>query len=289
MAYARCNCAPPGAWLLDVGAAAWSGVRGNPQAPLVGSLLTYDTGRDRALTVGGDLLGLGSLVSHTVAYDLSDTRAGSTNLPPAPFALIYQAADVDPRSGHWLAFGGQDADGVTQGALWRASLDALDQPGAWSIASAPAGALAPPARAGATLTFLGDHGFAVLFGGYRPGEGELSDAWLLDYRRPNAPYWTRLNVQLGPDGAPDARSGHVAAWDAVGDRLLVHGGLLTTGDTPRYFGDTWALVASGIGTPPTTATTTTSPQGTATVDGPLLTATPEPGHGDVYLPSLRRP
>ena len=242
IAFARCDCIEPAAFLLGLGEGAWQEATTAAQDPLIGGLMAYDRTRDRALHVGGDLLGLGSLVSETVAYDLSSRRAAPRELPPAPFTSIHQAADVDPASGHWLAFGGQSAEGAASTELWRSELGALDSAGAWRQPLMTGSMEArPSSRAGATLTFLGESGLALLFGGYDSAAGERADAWLLDHRDPDAPAWLPLDVAPGADGTPEPRAGHIAAWDPVGERVLLHGGAVVDGRDSRMLGDTWAL------------------------------------------------
>jgi hypothetical protein len=259
----RCDCSETGAHLLDLDSGVWSPMPGEAQPPLLGGLLAYDAARDRAVHAGGDLLGLGSLVSETVAHDLSDARSGSNALPTVPFQRVHHAADVDPATGHWLAFGGQEADGASTTELWRADLAQIDSEGAWTrLAITAATGTGPTPRTGATLTFLGESGMALLFGGYDGEVGERADSWLLDYRDPEAPSWVELAAMPDPElGLPEPRAGHVAAWDPVAGSLVLHGGIVVEGRNVRILGDAWLLL----------------PQEEAD-------ATPT-----IFLPSLRRP
>lgn len=274
-----CDCAVDTAHGLD-----WSGGADAPLAwwplaageplPYANGLLTYDAPRRRVVAAGGDFRGSGELVTTTWTLDAAALADATWQPGPAlPFQLIFQAADRDPRSGHLVAFGGQGVDAVSTAQLWRADLEGIGAPGAWQDLSAAAGA-GPDARSGATLTFLGDSGVAVLFGGYTPDAGERADAWALDYRDPSAPRWRRLDLP----GGPSPRSGHSAVWDAAGERLVVYGGLRLDGAGTVYLADAFALALSGDApTPPTSPTTPPRP-----TDAP--SATPSAG-GRIFLPS----
>lgn len=278
-----CDCAVDTAHGLD-----WAG---GPDAPLswwplaagaplphANGLLAYDAPRRRLVAAGGDYRGSGELVTTTWTLDVAALADATWQPgPPLPFQLIFQAADRDPRSGHLVAFGGQGVDAVSTAQLWRADLAGLGAPGAWQDLSAAAGA-GPAARSGATLTFVGDSGVAVLFGGYTPEAGERADAWALDYRDPSAPRWRSLDLP----GAPSPRSGHSAVWDAAGQRLILYGGLRLDGAGTVYLADAFALALAGDApTPPTSPTTspTTPPRPT---DAP--SATPAAG-GRIFLPT----
>jgi len=84
----------------------------------------------------------------------------------------------------------------------------------------------------------------LIFGG-RDDVTEFQDVWALSLDA--TPAWT----QLQPAGTPpDARHGHVAIWDPLRGRMLVHGG--TNGSTT--YGDLWELAFAV----PTSATITPS-------------------------------
>ncbi len=235
-----CDCLGGSTFLLDLDDGGWSHAPNDAALPFWFSLLAYDAPRDRAVLYGGQQFGLGDQVTRKGwAYDLSPTRSGWQALPDAPFDLVYQAADVDPRSGHLLAFGGIEAAGALEASLWRLDLAATAAPDAWRDITSLAGS-GPPARVGATLTFDPETSLAVLYGG-RTGTSDLDDVWLLDYIDPTHPSWSR--VDLHDDPGPGARSGHSATWDPATKRTVVYGGTgrdERTGET-RYLNDTWAL------------------------------------------------
>lgn len=271
-----CHCAGGttfrAAWPAAGGAVAWQRLAGAQALPLANGLLAYDAPRRRLLAAGGEFGGSGDIMTATWALDVSDLGTAQWRaLPAVPFQLIFQAADRDPRSGHLVAFGGQGADASPTAQLWRADLAAVDANGAWSDVSATAGA-GPIARSGATLTFVGATGWAILYGGYSPERGELADAWALDYRDPSAPRWQAIS----PAGtAPSARSGQSAVWDDAGERVLVYGGLRLEGNGVRYLSDGFAIDLSPDGSP-TATTPPTSPTTPAT--------TPANGAGRIFLP-----
>lgn|GEM_PF-2301815 len=276
------------AWPATGGAVTWRRIADVQSLPLANGLIAFDGPRRRVIAAGGEFSGSGDIMTATWALDVNELNTAQWQpLPAVPFQLLFQAADRDPRSGHLVAFGGQGPDATPTTHLWRADLAAIDAPGAWSDIAAQAGA-GPGARSGATLTFAGSTGWAILYGGYSPVLGEMSDVWALDYRDPTAPRWRAIT----PAGtAPSARSGQSAVWDAAGDRVLVYGGLRLEGNGVRYLSDGFAVDLS-----PDTAPTATPPGPTATTAvPPPPSATPVPSPttpstegGRIFLPlSLR--
>lgn len=233
-----CDCAEGHTFLLDVASGNWTRAPRDADLPLWYSVLVYDAPRDRAVLYGGQVYGLGDQVAAALAtYDLSAARGGWRTLPDAPIAWVYQAAGVEPRSGHLVLFGGQDENGVPQAALWRLDLAQVGEAGAWVDITRLAGP-GPTARLGATLVFDPETGHGVLYGGYT-AEGDLDDAWLLDYADPATPRWTRLAIS---GAAPGPRSGHSAVWDASKGRMVIYGGARQdVAAGARFLGDTWAL------------------------------------------------
>lgn len=270
-----CHCRPGttfrARWPAAGGGVDWQAIAGEQPLPYANGLLAFDAPRGRVVAGAGEFEGAGDVVTATWALDVADLgRAQWRRLPSLPFQLMFQAADRDPRSGHLVAFGGQGPDAVPTAQLWRADLAVVDAPDAWTDATALAGA-GPSARSGATLTFVGDTGLAVLIGGYTPGSGELDDAWALDYRDPSAPTWRRL----APSGtAPSPRSGQSAVWDGARARIIVYGGLRLQGDGVAYLSDAFALALDPGAEPTTAVPTATTPAPTAT-----------PAGGRIFLPN----
>jgi len=283
-----CDCEGSDTFQLDLTANRWSALPGDGSRALVGGIVAYDTPRDRVLVLGGDLRGF-ERTDVAWAYDLSDARSGWAELAALPFKLAFQAYDVDPVSGHLLAFGGQDEDGAAVGALWRFDAEAVDPESSWWNANeAPGvpGAPAPGPRVGASLRFLGDSGYAVLYGGYSPELGPLGDLWLLDYRDAD-PYWALIDAAA----PPGARSSPAMVWDDERRDVLIHGGLGPDGAS--FLGDVWLLDLDPDPdldpTPTPTPTFTPTPSATATESPGPTPSTPGTGQGgDVYLPLLLR-
>ncbi len=284
-----CDCTGATAHALDWAGGpdatlTWRPLAGGPPLPHLYGLLVHDAPRRRLVAAGGDYRGSGDLVTATFTLDTAALDAAWQPAAPLPFQRIFQAADRDPRSGHLVAFSGQGPDALPSNALWRGDLAALDGSGAWADITALAGD-GPAARSGATLTFLGDRGLAVLFGGYTPDAGERADAWLLDYRDPTAPRWRALERS----GAPSARSGHSAVWDEAGQRLILYGGLRVEGDGTTYLSDAFALdLAPDAATPPATTSAPTTAAASPT-PGPSDTPTVAPTAAPrIFLPSVLR-
>lgn len=235
---AVCDCQGGSGYLLDLASGAWTRAPGDRDLPLWYPVLVYDAPRDRALLYGGQAYGLGDQVSRAGwAYDLSPARAGWSPLADMPAVRVHQAAALDAASGHLLSFGGQDESGEPQTTLWRLDTARAEEAGAWEDITALAGP-GPSARLGATLSFDPRGPRALLYGGYT-FDGDLADAWILDYADPARPSWTLL-AEGSPEAGPGARSGHSAVWDPAGQRVVVYGGTRSSGDV-AFLGDTWAI------------------------------------------------
>ncbi len=289
LALVVCDCRNGSTHLLDLANRRWSRAPNDRALPLWYPLLAYDPANDRAILYGGDEQGDAVVSNAGWAYDLTPARRGWRALPDAPFRLVYQAAGIDDRTGHLVAFGGQDDRGAAVADLWRLDLRRAEQPGAWQRL-VPLGPT-PAARYGASLTFFPGTSKAVLIGGWSP-EGDYGDLWLLDYEDPANPRW----FSLGDRGPAGARSGHSTAWDPVGGRLVLYGGVRGY----DFLADTWAVQWLPPGTPSPTAGTlvpaetatptelaTTSPTVSPTGE-PTQSATAPPPERPIYLPRGER-
>jgi hypothetical protein len=282
---AVCDCQNGSTHFLDLTEGRWSPAPNDRPMPFSYPVFVYDAAGDRAILIGGEEEFGEEFSTRVWAYDLSPARSGWRDAGTTPFRILHQAADIDPASRHVLLFGGQTDRALETDALWRLDLGA-DGAAAWSELT-PEG-VKPSARMGASLTFLGDSGTAVLFGGYSRS-GELAETWLLDYTDPEAPVWQPLALTGGPSG----RSGHSAVWDPVGERVLIYGGV--AGST-SYLDETWAFSLSTAAPTPTdepsaTPTTPTPTEPMPTTTAPVPTTprpsdTPDPGDGEhrIYLP-----
>ncbi len=125
-------------------------------------------------------------------------------------------------------------------------------PQVWSQLS-PLGTL-PSARADATAIYNPATNSMVMFAGLTgscstPGEVTLNDTWLLSSANGfGTPTWTNL-IPNGDSGAPPARRGHTAVYDAANDRMTIFGGDAL--GCSSKFNDVWVLAnATGhTGTP----------------------------------------
>ncbi len=94
--------------------------------------------------------------------------------------------------------------------------------------------VSPPPHHFAAMVY---HPFAervILFGGGIIQTGELlNDTWAYDYNRNT---WTDLR----PANPPPARAYHTLAWDLWSNKIILFGGVSTSGYEP-VLGDTWGL------------------------------------------------
>jgi len=267
-------------WALDLATSQWTQLTptGYPPNPCYGPTAIYDSARDRVVVFGG-FDGTNQLQSvfalslsgtpgwsqltpsgtpppgrsfHVAGYDasndrmivfggwdgtdfLSDTWALSFSGSPAwsqifpqsnvPPARSLAASAVDPVSGTFYLFGGWNNN--YRNDTWAFTLNGTP---VWTHL-APA-SLPPPRR---EISMIWDpmNGRLVLFAG---NDGTLrSDVWAL--QPAGAPTWTPLSPAPGP--AP--RYGHSSIYDAVGQQMVIFGGL----EDPGQGSDSWALSLSG--------------------------------------------
>lgn len=261
--FLTCDCADGhSAYTLDLATGVWRSVASaeGPGATWY-PVLAYDAPRDRAVLVGGDLAGTGELSGAVWAYDLSPARAGWTRLGDAGWAtpLLFSAFTVGPDAALYI-FSGGDALGTVQEDLWRVDLARVGEDSGWSKVTVAGG---PAGRLGATLVFDQASGAGWLYGGYRAVADipqDQGDVWRLTGiggREPAA--WTAVANLVGIEH-PQERSGHAAAWDPTGDRMLVYGGAHSAEGDTRYLGDAWSLEPAAVtGTPTPTATSPSTP------------------------------
>ncbi len=200
--------------------------------------LAWDPLRRRALLFGGESMyaAEGSFYYYPSAelWDLSfDPRARWQQLArdSVPAARHGHTAVVDPADDRMIVFGGS-AYPVTPLPydLWELPLADGSRWRAMATEGTP-----PVGRWLHSAVFDAARRRMIVFGGY-DGTSALGDTWVLDLS--GTPAWTRLDV---PGPAPSARWGHGAAWDAIGDRMIVFGGY----DGTSALGDTWQLSFAG--------------------------------------------
>lgn len=169
----------------------------------------------------------GEYVNTTWAFLLDELEL--TELIPATrrgdFEMGERAAVWDPERGAVIAFGGALGETMTHG---------LSPADAWVTAAA--GKAPTDLWASAIYDSVGQA--IVTFGGRRYVD---SNAVM---RLPSSPgaVWETLDV----DGAPPARTRHVAVYDPVNQRMLVHGGVQDGEfNNDVYLDDVWELSLAG--------------------------------------------
>ncbi|MGH7723934.1 MAG: Kelch repeat-containing protein [Candidatus Eiseniibacteriota bacterium] len=187
-----------------------------------------DRVRNRMLVFGGYANGAGRN-NEVWALSLTGapawTKLNPTGTPPQP--RDSHTAVYDPVLDRMVIFGGV-ATGGARNDVWSLSLAGTP---AWTLLT-PTGT-PPSARFGASALFDRQRRRMYLFGG-GVGAPNTSETWVLDLSG-GTPAWT----QLTPTNPPQGRQYHRAAYDPLGDRMLVFGG-----SSGPILGDTWALPLS---------------------------------------------
>ncbi len=202
--------------------------------PRSGPAGVYDSTRDRLVQFGG------GVETCEYPYPLDDTWVlnlwghprWSRLLPSGLRPTRRQAASaiLDPVQDRMIVFGGHTSFYSRLNDVWSLSLSGTP---VWSKLL-PSGS-APTARTHHTAVHDPVRNRMVVFGGsISPSPYRTNDTWVLDLSGP--PQWQQLFPVGGP---PAVRYDHVAVYDPVRDRMVVHGG------EP---GDTWALSLSGTPT-----------------------------------------
>jgi hypothetical protein len=199
---------------------------------LVHHTMTVDPERDRAIVFGGETaLGRTNAVwALGLARPVPWTPLAPTGTPPAP--RRNHSAVCDSAGDRLIVFGGAGEFGDFAD-LWSLSLTGAP---AWTPIAAGGGP--PAARSGHSAILDPVRRRMIVFGGSADGILK-ADVWALSLS--GAPAWSVLT----PGGTPPfPRADHVAIYDPVGDRMIVHGGLSTLGPMD----DAWALNLSGTPT-----------------------------------------
>ena len=175
------------------------------------------------------------LIASSAAMAVAGPADGTWSPASPPGARFGHASAYDPVRDRMLFFGGTNGFSGT-GAV-NAQLHVLDlseTDPAWTNLTAAGSP--PPARYAHTMVYDPVRDRMLVFGGYTNAVF-LQDVWALSLT--GTPTWT----QLAPSGTPPAvRWGHVAAYDPIGDRMIVFGG---AGNAGALYNDVWALSLSG--------------------------------------------
>lgn len=202
---------------------------GGPAARF-GHSAILDGPRDRMIVFGG-----------TGAQSFGDVWALALGAPaewtqlapagPPPSARFGHSAIYDPVRQRMIVFGGFDAEGNYRSDVWALSLTGTPT---WSPL-APAGD-SPGARDYHVAIYDPPRDRMLIYGGNASG-GTLGDVWALSLG--GAPAWTEL-APAGP--APSSRLTPCAAYESLGDRMVVFGGWNAPAGA---LGDVWQLSLSG--------------------------------------------
>jgi len=207
-----------------------------------GHVAIYDDANDRMILFGGKRNGVRS--NQVWAYERGSTYGpGWRKLSPAgtqPPELQYASAIYDSANDRMIVFGGQSNSG-NRNQTW--ALDLTRGAETWTEIAT----VSPPAaRYGAALVYdnTGANPRAILHGGV--GTGYLGDAWELDLTSGLEAWGGAAMATLGTP--PSARMGHAAAFDPIGNRMVIYGGSGATGTIGDVhelaFGGTpmWSLI-----------------------------------------------
>ena len=194
-----------------------------------GHAMAYHSGSDRVILFGGETApGSNVLNDETWAYDLNANTWENRNPSPRPSARFAHAMAYDADSERAILFGGWTGTGQSK-ETWAYDYNA----NTWTN-KAPT--TSPSVGVFVNMAYDASADRIVLFGGGtdRFLAGAPDETWAYDF---DSNTWTRRN----PSESPLPRGGHVMAYDAPSDRIVVFGGRDGTTD----FGDTWAYDYDG--------------------------------------------
>ena len=225
------------AWALDLsGTPTWSLIGTSSvdtPGPRSGHRAIYDAEGDRLVEFGGygNPQGFTNWLSDTWALPLApggtwEELAASPN-ESVPAVRRDHVAVFDPDGDRMVVFGGLAPSGTTDD-VWALGFSGTPE---WTRLTPATGPSRRYVHAGA---FDSARRRLLVFGGI-DDVGYLNDVWALSLSDP--PAWTNLTPSSG--AAPERREGAAAAYDPVGDRLLVFGGELAFHQGQRA--DLWAL------------------------------------------------
>lgn len=202
--------------------------RGRANASMV-----YDSRYDRIVVYGGRAGAAPYYPGDVWALSLAN-QASWQELTPVggarPAARVSHTAIYDPPRARMVVFGGWDTLGTRPNDVWMLALDGTP---AWSQ---PTTAGTPPAgRVEHTAIHDPVRQRMVVYGG-NTAAGNTYDVWTLSLT--STPTWALLS----PSGLPPyIHSYHTAAYDPVGDRMLVYGG----NGAGSWYAYVWALSLAG--------------------------------------------
>jgi hypothetical protein len=228
---------------------------GGPPAPRIYHTAVYNQNSNSMIVFGGSDCATPTSQFYNDVWVLSNANGlGGTpawtqlSLSGGPPVRLGATAVYDPSSNRMTVFGGYDVAPFSD--VWVLSnANGLGGTPAWTQLS-PGGAAIPPRDYHSAIYDPASNRMTV-FGGVDVGE-LLSDVWTLSSANGmgGTPFWTQL-----PSTSIPAREATTTVYDAVGNRMIVFGGISNNG----YVNETWALSgANGIGAPPTPVSVTPS-------------------------------
>lgn len=199
--------------------------------------LVFDPVHDRMIVFGG---GTGfspgqSPLGDAWALDFASSANGTwKKLTPSgtpPAAREMHTAILDGPNQRVIVFGGVGSSSVRFADVWALSL----KPGAEAWTKIAPKGTGPTPRHSHTAVHDPANQRMVVYGGNVQTSSPSGEVWALLLAR-GFERWT----QLAPNGsAPPARESHLAVFDPVGRRMIVHTGFTQFPSTP--FQDAWAL------------------------------------------------
>ncbi len=192
-----------------------------------GAVLAFDDGSGKIVRSAGEDEGLAST---TDVFDAEAAGWRSVGGAPA-IDLAYGAGAWDPVHRRIVAFGGLDATAQD------VTLAVDPATGKWTTLATTG--QHPAGRSSHSIVLDRKGRRLVLFGGAEAtadqNEGFFNDVWAFSLDHEG---WSRIDVE---GAAPPARSGHAAAFDEAGQRMLIRGGTHFGGD----LADAWILELAG--------------------------------------------
>ena len=231
-------------WMLTFEAGpAWNVVEpasGGAPSGLFGAAAAYDPNGHRTYLFGG----MSGYYVHGSFFPFESGQLWSASLgefpkwnsvarDSAPSPRYGHSALVDPAANRLLVYGGTGYRLKGDSAVWQLPLVGSSH---WSRLAS--GAQSPESRSFHSAVYDSRRRRMIVYGGMTQ-YGPLGEVWAFPLDGSSG--WARIETN---GVQPVARSGHVAVYDSVGDRMVVFGGAI--GSIP--VDDTWELLLSGLPT-----------------------------------------
>ncbi|MCI4337406.1 MAG: PKD domain-containing protein [Thermoplasmata archaeon] len=203
-----------------------------PPARAYGNLV-FDS-RDGYVLLFGGWAGPGHYLNDTWGFS-AGAWTNLTNVTSAPPARWAASLAYDHLDGYAVLFGGCGSTQCPRNDTWRF------QQGSWKNITLPAGAN-PAARAGASMSWDDNDGYAVLFGGANATGALFNDTWQFVHAK-----WT-LSV-LTSTTSPPARMGASFTYYGIDNAAYLYGGNGTGGtinDIWKFAVDHWTNQSAAL-------------------------------------------